>query len=54
MAIGQGRVTIGGLGTGLYYTERVPPAAALLGGHRAVFVVLVVVLVAVLFLVALI
>jgi len=27
------RVTVGGLGTGLYYTERVPPATAPHGGH---------------------
>jgi hypothetical protein len=46
------RVTVGGLGTSLFYTERVPPAAAPHGGHRAAFVVLV--LVAVLFVVALI
>jgi hypothetical protein len=45
------RVTVGGLGTGLYYTERVPPATAPHGGHQAAFVVLV--LVAVLILVAL-
>jgi hypothetical protein len=48
------RVTVGGLGTGLYYTERVPPATAPHGGHQAAFVVLVLLLVAVLFVVALI
>ena len=46
------RVIVGGLGTGLYYMEKVPPATAPHGGHRAAFVVLV--LVAVLFVVALI
>ena len=47
-------MTVGGLDTGLFYTERVPPAAAPHGGHQAAFVVLVLVLVAVLFVVALI
>jgi hypothetical protein len=37
------RVTVGGLGTGLFWTEKVPPAAAPHAGHQAAFVLLVVV-----------
>jgi hypothetical protein len=37
------RVTVGGLGTGLYYTERVPPATAPHGGLQTAFVVLILV-----------
>ena len=41
--IGPRGTTVGGLDTGLYYTERVPPATAPHGGHQAAFVVLVLV-----------
>jgi hypothetical protein len=37
------RATIGLPGTGLYYTERVGPAAPLHAGHRSAFVAVVVV-----------
>jgi hypothetical protein len=29
------RMTVGGLGTGLYYTEKIPPATAPHGGHTS-------------------
>ncbi len=35
-------MTVGGLGTGLYYTEKIPPAKAPHVGHQAAFVLLVV------------
>jgi hypothetical protein len=36
------RITVGGLGTGLYYTEKIPPAVAPHAGHQAAFVLLVI------------
>jgi hypothetical protein len=42
------RATLGLPGTGLYWTERVPPAAPPHAGHRAAFVVAVVIGLAVL------
>jgi hypothetical protein len=37
------RATVGLPGTGLFWTERIPPAPAPHGGHRAAFVVVVLV-----------
>jgi hypothetical protein len=40
-----GRATLGLPGTGLFWTERVPPAAPPHGGHRLAFAVVVVLVV---------
>jgi hypothetical protein len=40
-----GRATVGLPGTGLFWTERVPPAAAPHAGHRVAFIVVVLVVV---------
>jgi Protein of unknown function (DUF4236) len=38
------RVTVGAPGTGLYWTEQIPPAAAPHAGHRAAFGLVVILL----------
>jgi len=42
-----GRATVGLPGTGLFWTEKVPPAAPPHGGHRLAFVLVVLALVAI-------
>jgi Protein of unknown function (DUF4236) len=39
------RVTVGGLGTGLFYTSKIPPAHPLKAHHQASFLLTVVVIV---------
>jgi len=40
------RATVGGMGTGLFYTSKVPPAAAPHAGHQGAFLLLVILVVA--------
>ena len=36
------RATVGWPGSGLFYTEKIPPAARIHGGHRAAFAIVIV------------
>ena len=49
---GRRRVTLGLPGTGIYYTESVPPAAPPHAGHRSAFVFVVLLVIGALMLIA--